>query len=153
MSELVVTSNKVPAMSDASIAKVRTLETTLLAMPQVILETSHVIHAGVYARTVTIPAGVVMTGSLIKCATTLIISGHVVVYLDTGPKEIEGYHVLAASANRKVGFMALTDTSLTMLFSTKADNISQAEEEFTDEGHLLISRLDNAKNIITITGE
>lgn len=94
-----------------------------------------------------------MTGSLIKCATTLIISGHVLVYIDGGPKEIIGYHVLAASANRKVGFVAIADTNLTMLFSTKADSIQQAEEEFTDEGHLLISRLANAKNRITITGE
>ena len=35
---------------------------------QVPIETRHVLHAGMYARTICIPAGVLITGALVKVA-------------------------------------------------------------------------------------
>ena len=42
----------IPAMSATAIRAVRALEERLLALPQVPIETRHVLHAGMYARTI-----------------------------------------------------------------------------------------------------
>lgn len=153
MNNLVNTSNRILPMSESDINAVRALEVETAKLPQVMLTTEHILHGGMYARTVTIPAGVVITGALIKVATMLIVSGHCRVYLDGKAKEVTGYNVFAASAHRKQAFFAITDTVLTTVFPCEADSIVKAEDEFTDDAHLLISRKDDAVNHITITGE
>lgn len=154
MNDLAITENRIPAMSQCAIDKVRALEACSAALlPQVNIATSHVLHAGVYSRTVMIPAGVMITGALIKINTTLLICGHVHVFLDDETVEINGYRVLAASAHRKQAFVAVTDTYLTMLFATAAKTVQQAEDEFTDEPHILMSRTVDAINSILVTGE
>jgi hypothetical protein len=150
MNELAVPSG-IPAMSDAAIEKVRRLESLVLAAPQVPLETSHIFHAGLYARTIRLPAGVMITGALIKIATLLIVQGDAIVYLDGESVRLEGYNVLPASARRKQAFVALAETHLTMIFATEARTVEEAEAEFTDEADLLGSSRDS--NRITITGE
>jgi hypothetical protein len=40
-----------------------------------------------------------------------------------------------------------------MIFATQANNVGDAEDEFTDESHMLMSRHPHAVNKITITGE
>jgi hypothetical protein len=127
-------------MSDAAIDKVRQFESQALSMPQIDIPTSHVIHAGMYARTIMIPAGTILTGALIKIATILIINGNVIAYIGSETIEFTGYNVLPASENRKQAFLAKTDTYLTMIFPTDVDNINDAEEQFTDEADMLISR-------------
>lgn len=146
-------SNVIPAMTDEAIDKVYALEEHTSKMPQVRIDTSHILHGGMYARTILIPAGTLLTGALIKVATVLIVSGHVHVFLDSERHEINGYSAIAASAHRKVAFLATKDTWMTMLFTSKADSITRAEEEFTDESHLLMSRVEGAINHVTITGE
>lgn len=154
MNNLITTENRIPAMSAYSISKVRALESCSAALlPQVNIATSHVLHAGMYTRTIMIPAGVMLTGALIKIATILIVSGHAHVFLDDETAEINGYRVLAASQNRKQAFVAVTDTYLTMLFKSEADTHTQAENEFTDEPDILMSRKDGAINKILVTGE
>lgn len=126
-------------MSDDSISKVQTLETEAAKLPQVELETVHTFHAGMYARTIMIPAGVMITGALIKIATILIISGKGIVYAAEGSREYNGYNVVSAMANRKQAFFAHEDTYLTMLFPTKSSTIAEAEAEFTDETDILLT--------------
>lgn len=134
--------NSLPMMTDDAIDKVRVFENCALQFPQVDIRTAHTFHAGIYARTIMIPAGTVLTGALIKIATVLIVSGDVTVYIGDETIDLYGYHVLSASAHRKQAFVAHTDTYLTMVFSTKATTVEEAEEEFTDEAHKLISRKD-----------
>lgn len=156
MNSLAELKASIPAMSDHAIDKVRKMEAEAMKLPSknmVNIATYHVLHAGMYARTVMIPAGCTITGTLIKIATMLIVSGHSRVFLDNETAEISGYHVLAASANRKQAFYAITDTWLTMIFASKAKTAHEAEDEFTDEGGLLMSRKDGAISRITITGE
>lgn len=141
----------VPAMSNDAVSKVAALETLCRTLPQVEIATSHTIHGGIYSRTILIPAGVIITGALIKCATTLVAYGHAHVYIGDGSALIEGYQVLPASANRKQAIHAIEDTYLTMLFPTAAKTIQEAEQEFTDEAELLASRLPTSINHITIT--
>lgn len=153
MNNLSPTQNIIPPMCDAAIQKVRALEQAAMELPQTPIKISQVIHAGVYARTAHVPAGVAITGTLIKRATLLIIYGEVLVYTGDVIRRLIGYNVIAASANRKQAFVAITDTEITMLFATEAETTGEAEDEFTDEGYLLSSRSDPTTNQTLITGE
>jgi hypothetical protein len=138
-------------MTPAAIGRIRAFEQINMQCEQVPITTFHLLHAGMYARTITIPAGVVLTGALIKRATVLIANGDTTV--STGDRSflLTGHHVVPASANRKQAFVAHTDTQLTMLFPTAAKTVEEAEAEFTDEADLLFSR--SGENVINITGE
>lgn len=146
MAELTTTEQIAP-MSPAAVAKVRALESAALQRPQVPIETLHTFHAGLYARTITIPAGVLLTGALIKIPTLLIFNGDAIVYGEGGGQRLTGYHVLSASAGRKQAFCALADTQLTMVFATDALTVEAAEAEFTAEAELLLSRRDDMPSI------
>lgn len=153
MSQIVSSENRITSMTPVAIQKVRDLEKVLADFPQILLETDHVIHACMYARTVTLPAGSVITGVLIKVPTILIVSGHVRVFLDDQAVDVHGYKVFAASAIRKQAFVVYEDTRLTMIFTTDAKSVDEAESQFTDEVDMLMSRRDDAINTINITGE
>ena len=141
----------VPAMSDGDVSRVRALEENLRKLPQAQIPIQHIFHAGVYARTITIKAGVMLTGALIKIPTLLIFNGHADVFTGgDGTVELEGYHVIPAQAGRKQIFYAHADTCLTMLFTTSANTVEEAEKEFTDEWELLM-RCEGKEEII-ITG-
>ncbi len=140
MSSLVKQVGNIPAMSEVAIEKVRALESASLTLPQVDIKTTHLIHGGMYARTIMIPAGVVITGALIKIATILIIDGDVIVYIGDDIIDMNGYNVIPAASGRKQAFLAKSDVHLTMIFPSNAVNIEQAETEFTDEVNMLITR-------------
>jgi hypothetical protein len=139
-------------MIGAAIEKVRRLESEMLKMPQVNIETRHVIHGGMYARSITIPAGVVLTGALIKVATLLIVTGHTTVYIGEETRELQGCNVIPASGGRKQVFVAHADTELTVIFPTTARTVEEAEREFTDEYDLLASHQEDNQNHTIITG-
>lgn len=149
---LAKTKTSIPTMSAAAINAVRELESAALQHKQEPLVTHHVIHSGVYLRTIRLNAGLVITGALIKTDTTLIISGDVMVYLDGEPTRFEGYHVVPASAGRKQAIFANEDTDLTMLFGTDATNVEDAENQFTDEVSKLISNKEDGRNTVLVTG-
>jgi hypothetical protein len=141
-------------MTPGAIARVTELEQVILAHPQVRIHTQHVLHAGMYARTIVIPAGVALTGALVKRTTMLVISGDV--FVSRGDEEglrITGSVVLPASAGRKQAFVAYADTTVTMTFPTIAKTVEEAEAEFTDNTDMLMSRRDPDLNTIIITGE
>jgi hypothetical protein len=144
MTALLATRPHIAPMSEAAIDKVRRLESLAAALPQVAIETDHVLHAGLYARTVFVPKGVMITGALIKIATLLIVSGEATVSVDGGTLALRGYTVLPAGAGRKQAFVARTDMHLTMIFPTDATTVEDAEREFTDEADLLLSRHDTS---------
>lgn len=153
MLDVVRDHNVIAPMSDGEVAKVRDLEALAMQLPQQVISTSHLFHAGLYARTIMVPAGVMITGALIKIATMLIISGDVVMYVAGQARELHGYNVFSASAHRKQAFVALTDTYLTMVFPTNALTVEDAEREFTSEADLLLSRHTFGSNLINVTGE
>jgi hypothetical protein len=153
MNELQIHNNSLPSMNEEAINKVRILESVSSQLPQIEIKTSHILHGGMYARTILIPAGTLLTGALIKIATMLIIQGDIVVYIGEDTLNLVGYHIVPAGANRKQAFYARLDTWLTMIFSTDAKTIEIAEDEFTNEANLLISRKDPSSNQIVITGE
>jgi len=132
-----------PAMTSEAVDKAREVEHRMLGMPQVELPVSHALHAGMYHRTITVPAGVAITGALIRVPTLLVVDGHCEVF--TGPEVaiLEGHHVLQCQPNRKQVFLAHEDTHLTMIFPTTATTVEEAENEFTDEAARLQSRKEN----------
>lgn len=134
------TRSKLPPMTAHAVDCVRQLETITRQCPQIRVETEHSLHAGMYARTIRLPAGIVLTGVLIKVATIVIVHGDCSVH--TGDRLIDlcGYNVIEAAAGRKQVFITRGETVITMLFPTSAPTIEQAENEFTDEAHLLMSR-------------
>lgn len=134
-----------PAMTSESIDLVREAEEKAKKLPQIDLPTSHTLHAGMYARTITIPAGVAITGALIKIPTILVVDGHCEVFTGAETVELRGHHVLQASAHRKQVFLAHADTHLTMVFPTSATTVEQAENEFTDEADRLQTRQGESK--------
>jgi hypothetical protein len=146
--EMVTTGNCIPAMSDEDVLQVRQLEEEVLKLPQTEITTIHSLHGGVYTRTIFVPAGVVMTGVLITIPTTLIVSGNATVYVGGVAINIEGYKVFPASANRRQALVTNSNTWFTLIFPTDAQTVVEAEEQFTNEAHLLGSRKESSPNIV-----
>jgi hypothetical protein len=131
------------------LAKTFAVQEYMQQLPQVDIETIHTIHAGIYTRTICVPAGVTITGALMKIPTTLIVNGDCLVTIGDKTAHVAGHHVLCASAGRKQIFVAISDTWLTMMFHTHAKTVGESEREFTDEYELL--RSNECKNVVTIT--
>lgn len=145
---------EIAPMSVAAIANVEEMERRVLMCPQEPVKTQHVLHAGMYSRTITLLAGRILTGAVIKVATQLVINGDVL--MSRGDDEgirITGCAVIPACAGRKQAFITYADTSITMVFRTNATTVAQAEAEFTDDTDMLFSRRDPELNTTVITGE
>ena len=153
MNNVQTVGSRIPAISPEAVGKVEALADFAREAPQYPIETEHVIHGGMYCRTIMLPAGYILTGTLVKVPTLLTINGCVTVYLgDEGSAEIAGHAVLPASAGRKQAFVSHTYTYISMVFSTDARSIEAAEAEMTDEADILISR-SIGTNTIVITEE
>ena len=139
-----------PTMSESARAQVKAFETCVLNAPQTDMITKHVIHAGMYVRTIMLPAGHVLTGAHIKIPTIVTVCGDVDVFTGESVMGLRGYHVLPAQEGRKQAFYAHTDTYISMAFPTQASTVEDAEVEFTDEHAALMSR--RGKNEILTRG-
>lgn len=137
------------AMPALQLAQLQEFQRMSLGLPQIDPATQHLISAGMYHRTVRMPANTVMVGALIKIPTTVTISGDVTVWLGDGELRITGYRVMAAAAKRKQAFIAHAETFITMSFVTHTLDVAEAEAEFTDEHTLLQSR--RFRNQVVIT--
>lgn len=120
---------------------VRRLEAFLVQLPQTDLRTQHLIHAGLYARTVLIPAGTVLTGALTNHDNVCVLCGDITVTTDEGPKRLTGFHVLPAKAGAKRAGIAHADTWWVTLHATGLTEVHDIEDDMTDESAGLGSRL------------
>ena len=119
---------------------VRALESVLLQLPQIDLQTSHLFGGGMCARTILIPAGTVLTGALTECDNLCIVCGDITVTTDEGPQRLTGYHVIAAKRGAKRCGVAHADTWWTTIFRTDATDVQTAEDEMTREADQLQTR-------------
>ena len=142
-----------PAMTDEQIDLVRAVEAKMLEMPQISIPTHHLLHGGMYARTITLHTGMAISGAQIEVATILIVNGKCSVFAGDDTIEIDGHAVIPGSKGRKQLFLAETETSLTVVFPTQAKTIEDAEEEFTKEAARLGSRQCAEHDTHIITGE
>lgn len=127
------------------------VETKMRARPQLDVTTEHVLHAGMYARTVRLDARVAIVSVLIKVPTMLTVNGKCRVFAGDAWHDFDGYRVIPAEAGRKMIYVTLEPTEITMVFPTKAKTIDQAEREFTDEAEMLLSR-QSSGDVFLITG-
>jgi hypothetical protein len=123
------------------------LESLLLTVPQVDLSTSNLIHAGMCARTILIPAGTVLTGALTNIDNICITSGDITVTTDEGTVRFTGYHVLPATKGNKRAGIAHADTYWTTVWKTDLTDITEIEDEMTCESDMLQSRKSNNNQI------
>jgi len=135
------------------IEKITDAQNKCLEHEQLLIKTDHVIHAGMYIRTITMPPGTALIGTLIKRPTAVITVGSARVLVGEDWADVDGYQVLPASAHRKQIFVSRGPFIITMAFPTSAKTVEEAEAEFTDEIDDLLSRKQEAMNTVTITGE
>ena len=141
----------VPAATPESMEILSRVEAKMRTMPQINLKTEHVLHAGMYARTVRLDASVAIVSVLIKVPTMLTVNGKCRVFAGDSWRDFDGYHVLPAAAGRKMIYVTFTATEITMVFPSNAKTVEEAEREFTDEHEMLLSRQCN-EDVVTITG-
>lgn len=119
---------------------VTALEREVLALPQTDLRTEHALMGKVYARTITVPAGTVLTGALHKKDHINIVEGDITVTTDEGPRRITGYHVFTVKAGSKRAGFAHSDTKWTTVCHTELTDIEAIEDEMTDDSARLQTR-------------
>lgn len=145
------TASAIPAATPEALEILNRVETKMRTMPQIEVKTEHVLHAGMYARTVRLDARVAIVSVLIKVPTVLTVNGKCRVFDGRDWRQFEGYHVLPAAAGRKMVYVTFAPTEITMVFPSKAKTVEEAEREFTDEDNMLLSRQCSG-DIVTITG-
>jgi len=138
----------IPSMSCEDISFACEMEKYISTLDQIDIPTFHTLHAGVYTRTIHLDVGQVASGVIISVPTTLIVNGHIRLLIGEEVVETKGFNVFIAEANRKQIALAIEPTTITMIFKTDAKNITEAENEFTNEPEKLASRLPNAVNKI-----
>lgn len=124
----------------ASPEAVRSLEAHLLKLPQVDMDTHHLVHGRMYARTIMIPKGVMLTGALTSCDNICVLHGDITVTTDDGTVRLTGFNVLPARAGFKRAGIAHADTYWTMLCHTDLTDVNEIEEAITSESHMLQTR-------------
>ena len=154
MSEsLAVIGSTLPATTPAALDKVRVAEERVMQLEQAPIQTEHILHGGMYSRTVRLIPGTVIVGALLKVPTVLIVNGSTKVMAGEKWYDLEGYNIMPASRGRKQIFVTTGPTEITMIFATKAKTVEEAEAEFSDECDKLLSRRQGDDDLVTITGE
>lgn len=140
MTALINPPKTIPATPYQALEAIKAWEKRALGHKQCPLQTTHNLHAGIYSRTVRIPAGAVITGALIKIPTVLTIVGSMQISIGSAIYEIDGLTTFDCEPGRKQIMAAKTDCFVTMAFASNAKTVAEAEEEFTDEAEMLLSR-------------
>lgn len=117
---------------------------------QVAIKTDHVLHAGMYSRTVTLPPGTAIIGVLVKVPTLVITVGSGAVMVGDQWITINGYNVIPGSALRKQAFVSDGALIVTMVFPTDTKTVAEAEAAFTDEVDGLLSHRQGYMNSVLI---
>jgi len=151
--EIVPLHTRLAPSTPVAIDKVRRLADALKTLPQTPFVTEHMLHGGLYTRTVRLPPDTVCAAVLIKVPTVLILVGECEVWSNDELITVEGYSVLPGSAGRKIAFVTHSKVAMSMLFPTTATTVDEAQRQFTDEHELLVplDRMDEHR--VLITGE
>lgn len=139
-----------PATDQSMQERLNAAQEKLNKWEQVEIKTDHVLHAGMYSRTVTLPPGTAIIGVLVKVPTLVITVGSGMVMVGDRWVQINGYHVITGSAMRKQAFVSDGALIVTMLFPTNARTVAEAEAAFTDETDSLLSHRQPYMNSVLI---
>ncbi len=106
------------------------LENVLLQMPQVELELEHFFAPGVYARQITVPAGVVLTGYIHKTEHLCIVSkGAIEIRAEGETKLVTAPATFISKAGVKRAGYAIEDTVWTTIHATDCTDVPTLERE------------------------
>ncbi len=130
----------IPAPSLSTMDSLMRLQAFMARLPEVPLPTEHLLHGGMYARTVRRDLGSVTIGSLITKATILIVNGPCSMLIGDRRVDLEGYNVLAGLPGRKSMSVTRGPVEMTMIFPTNAVTVEEAENEICAEADQLVSR-------------
>jgi quercetin dioxygenase-like cupin family protein len=120
--------------------QIERLEDYILQVPQVDLQTTHALSGGVYARTIFIPEGTVLTGAAHKKDHINVMQGDITVWTEEGMKRLTGQHVLTTKAGAKRAGLAHADTWWTTICATALTDIDEIEDELVENADRLQTR-------------
>jgi hypothetical protein len=90
------------------------LEGALLQLPQVDMPVQHAFCAGLYARTMHIPAGTILTGAIHREESFFLVrKGELIVSTDNGPCTLRSGDMSVSKIGTKRAGIALTDVEVT----------------------------------------
>ncbi len=90
------------------------LEAEILKLPQVEMPVDHDFCNGLYARTMHIPAGTILTGAIHREESFFLVrKGELIVSTDNGPRTIGPGHMSISKIGTKRAGIALTDVEVT----------------------------------------
>lgn len=141
-----------PSTPPEVIEWIREVEGRIREFEQLEVTTEHLLHAGMYARTVHLPPMGIFTNVVIKIPTLLVVSGYCYMLAGGRWSKFDGYSAFPADAGRKQICITKKRTSVTMLFPTDAKTVEEAEAQFTDEAGDLLSRKQPESNSAVNTG-
>jgi len=105
-----------------------------LTMPQVDIPVTHKIHGGMYARQITIPAGVAITGQIYKYDhMEFMVSGDATVGSETGAVRLTGYNQLSGHSGKKRAIVAHADTIWLTIHPTDGVDGDEIQKNITAE--------------------
>ena len=105
---------KIDAKVPADHLPIYRLEGAILELPQVKMPVQHEFCAGLYARTMHIPAGTILTGAVHREESFFLVrKGDLIVSTDTGPKRLGAGDMSISRINTKRAGIALTDVEVT----------------------------------------
>lgn len=139
--------------SAETLAQLKALHEWVKQFEQTPIATEHLLHAGMYARTIRLEPQTILNGSLIKAATILIVHGSCAAVAGDRVVELEGYSVIPGCAGRKQTFVTRSAVEMTMICAIDAKTVEAAEDAIFAEADELMSRQDGANDTCIITGE
>jgi hypothetical protein len=144
---------RLPAINPTGMAKIQDMTTIIRKAGSEKFKTKHLVHGGVYTRTVIVPTHTLFTGVLLKVPTTLIVVGKISIYVGEKTILLRGYNVLPGSADRQCAFYTHSTVGMSMSLATTATSVEEIQKEFTDETHLLVPLENTDEHEIVVTGE
>jgi len=118
-------------VTNTSRQKVQALELFLKEQPQVEIKTKHYFSKGVYAREITIPAGVILTGEIHKFTNLNILSqGKIQVLIGDVVQEVEAPYTVVSPAGTKRIARTLTECVWTTIHGTDEVDLDIIEHTF-----------------------
>jgi hypothetical protein len=105
----------------------------MISMPQVACPVRNYFAPGMYAREITIPAGVVLVGAVHKVDNLVVLSkGRLELMTPEGTVQISAPHTLMCRAGSKNAAVALEDAVWTNFFATTETDVDKLIELLTE---------------------
>lgn len=112
--------------------QVERLEQAMRPMPQVEIPTDHGFGPGFYARTITIPAGTILTGKIHATEHIFMVTkGDITLVTDEGTKRVQApYQAVCKAGMKRAGF-AHSETVCVNIHITNETDLDKLEAELT----------------------